>query len=78
MVTRARVGITRPNPRYAGHVSTISPLPRSLGDVFRDPNWQNSMCDGTVHLLKTKLGFLYQNPQMQILFAVCGCFVTSI
>jgi hypothetical protein len=29
MVTRARVGITRPNPRYAGHVSTISPLPRS-------------------------------------------------
>ncbi|GKB40311.1 ribonuclease H-like domain-containing protein [Tanacetum coccineum] len=28
MVTRSRVGTTRPNPRYAGHVSTISPLPR--------------------------------------------------
>ncbi|GJW33715.1 ribonuclease H-like domain-containing protein [Tanacetum coccineum] len=28
MVIRSRVGTTRPNPRYAGHVSTISPLPR--------------------------------------------------
>nr|GFD38743.1 ribonuclease H-like domain-containing protein [Tanacetum cinerariifolium] len=29
MVARSRVKTTRPNPRYAGHVSTISPLPRS-------------------------------------------------
>ncbi|GJX03019.1 ribonuclease H-like domain-containing protein [Tanacetum coccineum] len=31
MVIRSRVGTTRPNPRYAGHVSTISPLPRPEG-----------------------------------------------
>nr|GEV26769.1 ribonuclease H-like domain-containing protein [Tanacetum cinerariifolium]GEV33911.1 ribonuclease H-like domain-containing protein [Tanacetum cinerariifolium] len=38
MVTRSRVGTTRPNPRYAGHVSTISPLPRSYKEAFNDPN----------------------------------------
>ncbi|GJX33634.1 ribonuclease H-like domain-containing protein [Tanacetum coccineum] len=38
MVTRSRVGTTRPNPRYAGHVSTISPLPRSYRKGLNDPN----------------------------------------
>nr|GEU30356.1 ribonuclease H-like domain-containing protein [Tanacetum cinerariifolium] len=38
MVTHSRVGTTRPNPRYAGHVSTISPLPRSYKQAFNDPN----------------------------------------
>nr|GEW39917.1 ribonuclease H-like domain-containing protein [Tanacetum cinerariifolium] len=45
MVTRSRVGTTRPNPRYVGHVSTISPLPRSYKQVFNDPNWLNAMFD---------------------------------
>ncbi|GJX88242.1 putative nucleotidyltransferase, ribonuclease H [Tanacetum coccineum] len=40
---RSRVGTTRPNPRYAGHVSTISPLPRSYKEAFNDPNWQNAI-----------------------------------
>ncbi|GKA38513.1 ribonuclease H-like domain-containing protein [Tanacetum coccineum] len=35
MVTRSHVGTTRPNPRYAGHVSTISPLPRSYKEAFK-------------------------------------------
>nr|GEY74391.1 ribonuclease H-like domain-containing protein [Tanacetum cinerariifolium] len=38
MVTRSRVGTTRPNPRYTGHVSTISPLPQSYKEAFNDPN----------------------------------------
>ncbi|GJU57344.1 ribonuclease H-like domain-containing protein [Tanacetum coccineum] len=56
MVTRSRVGTTRPNPRYAGHVSTISPLPRSYKEAFNDPNWRNAMFDRLNHLLKIKLG----------------------
>nr|GEZ67180.1 ribonuclease H-like domain-containing protein [Tanacetum cinerariifolium] len=36
---------THPNPHYAGHVSTISPLPRSYKEAFNDPNWQNAMFD---------------------------------
>nr|GEV26497.1 ribonuclease H-like domain-containing protein [Tanacetum cinerariifolium] len=45
MVTRSRVGTTRPNPCYAGHVSTISPLPRSYKEAFNEPNYQNAMFD---------------------------------
>nr|GEU76726.1 ribonuclease H-like domain-containing protein [Tanacetum cinerariifolium] len=45
IVTRSRIGTTRPNPRYAGHVSTISPLPYSYKEVFNDPNWRNAMFD---------------------------------
>nr|GEX10446.1 hypothetical protein [Tanacetum cinerariifolium] len=36
---------TRPNPRYAGHVSTISPLPWSYKEAFNEPNWRNAMFD---------------------------------
>nr|GEZ04670.1 hypothetical protein [Tanacetum cinerariifolium] len=45
MVTRSRVVTTRPNPRYACHVSTIPPLPRSYKEAFNDPNWRNAMFD---------------------------------
>nr|GEX75543.1 ribonuclease H-like domain-containing protein [Tanacetum cinerariifolium] len=45
MVTRSHVRSTHPNPRYAGHVSAISPLPRSYKEAFNDPNWQNAMFD---------------------------------
>ena len=62
MVTRSRVGTTRPNPRYAGHVSTISPLPRSSSDAFRDPNWQNAMCDEHDALIKNKTWILVPKP----------------
>jgi hypothetical protein len=62
MVTRARVEITRPNPRYAGHVSTISPLPRSPSDAFRNPNWQNAMCDEHDVLIKNKTWTLVPKP----------------
>ncbi|GKG19081.1 ribonuclease H-like domain-containing protein, partial [Tanacetum coccineum] len=54
MVTRSRVGTTRPNPRYAGHVSTISPLPQSYKESFNDPNWRNAMFDEYNALIKNK------------------------
>nr|GEW19944.1 ribonuclease H-like domain-containing protein [Tanacetum cinerariifolium] len=54
MVTRSRVETTRPNPCYAGHVSTISPLPRSYKEAFNDPNWRNAMFDEYNALIKNK------------------------
>ncbi|GJZ10240.1 ribonuclease H-like domain-containing protein [Tanacetum coccineum] len=54
MVTRSRVGTTHPNPRYASHVSTISPLPRSYKEAFNDFNWRNAMFDEYNALIKNK------------------------
>nr|GEU70832.1 hypothetical protein [Tanacetum cinerariifolium] len=65
MATRSRVETTRPNPRYAGRVSTISPLPWSYKEAFNDPNWRNAMFDDlaisqhwSVHQLDVKNAFL--------------------
>nr|GEX79768.1 ribonuclease H-like domain-containing protein [Tanacetum cinerariifolium] len=52
MVTRSCVETTRPNPRYAGHMSTISPIPRSYKEAFNDPNWRNAMFDEYNALIK--------------------------
>nr|GEU41314.1 ribonuclease H-like domain-containing protein [Tanacetum cinerariifolium] len=54
MVTISRVETTRPNPRYTGHVSTISPLPRSYKEAFNDLNWRNAMFDEYNALIKNK------------------------
>nr|GFC25533.1 ribonuclease H-like domain-containing protein [Tanacetum cinerariifolium] len=54
MVTHSRVETTRPNPRYDGHVSTISPLPWSYKESFNDPNWRNAMFDEYNALIKNK------------------------
>nr|GEX49318.1 ribonuclease H-like domain-containing protein [Tanacetum cinerariifolium] len=54
MVTRSHVGTTLPNPRYAGHVSTISPLPQSYKEAFNYPNWRNAMFDAYNALIKNK------------------------
>ncbi|XP_024984037.1 uncharacterized protein LOC112519953 [Cynara cardunculus var. scolymus] len=45
MTTRSRVGITKPNPRYALSVvsSIVSPVPTSHLDAIWDPNWKNAM-----------------------------------
>ncbi|GJR39890.1 ribonuclease H-like domain-containing protein [Tanacetum coccineum] len=63
MVTRSRVGTTRPNPRYAGHVSTISPLPRSYKEAFNDPNWRNAMFNEYNALIKNKTWTSVPRPE---------------
>ncbi|GJU00696.1 ribonuclease H-like domain-containing protein [Tanacetum coccineum] len=63
MVTRSRIGTTRPNPRYAGHVSTISPLPRSYKEAFNDPNWRNAMFDEYNALIKNKTWTSVPRPE---------------
>ncbi|GJW52933.1 ribonuclease H-like domain-containing protein [Tanacetum coccineum] len=66
MVTRSRVGTTRPNPRYAGHVSTISPLLRSYKEAVPRPKGVNIvrcmwlfrhkfLADGTLSRYKARL-----------------------
>nr|GEZ87969.1 ribonuclease H-like domain-containing protein [Tanacetum cinerariifolium] len=68
MVTRSRIGTTRPNPRYAGHVSTISPLPRSYKEATSVPRPEGAtivhcmwlfrhkfLADGTLSQYKARL-----------------------
>ncbi|GJU00864.1 ribonuclease H-like domain-containing protein [Tanacetum coccineum] len=45
MVTRFRVGIVKANPKYNLHVTTSSPIPKSLFHALRDPYWKQAMCD---------------------------------
>ncbi|GJZ08408.1 ribonuclease H-like domain-containing protein [Tanacetum coccineum] len=44
MVTRYRVGTNRPTQRYTLNVSTITLIPKSYSNAFRDPNrWQSRL-----------------------------------
>nr|GEY45719.1 hypothetical protein [Tanacetum cinerariifolium] len=63
MVTRSRVRSTRPNPYYAGHVSTISPLPRSYKEAFNDPNLQNAMFNEYNAIIKNKTWTSVPRPE---------------
>ncbi|GKA47799.1 ribonuclease H-like domain-containing protein [Tanacetum coccineum] len=63
MVTHSRVRTTLPNPRYAGHVSTISPLPQSYKEAFNDPNWRNSMYDEYNALITNKTWTSVPRPE---------------
>nr|GEW28438.1 ribonuclease H-like domain-containing protein [Tanacetum cinerariifolium] len=63
MVTRSHVETTRPNPHYTGHVSTISPLPRSYKEAFNDPNWRNAMFDKYNALIKNKTWTSVPRPE---------------
>nr|GEX49422.1 ribonuclease H-like domain-containing protein [Tanacetum cinerariifolium] len=63
MVTRSCVETTRPNHRYVGHVSTISPLPRSYKEAFNDLNWRNTMLDEYNALIKNKTWTSVPRPE---------------
>ncbi|GJS54483.1 ribonuclease H-like domain-containing protein [Tanacetum coccineum] len=43
MVTRAQVGTFKPNPRFHGYTSHISPLPKSPIVALSDSNWRDAM-----------------------------------
>nr|GEZ59996.1 ribonuclease H-like domain-containing protein [Tanacetum cinerariifolium] len=76
MVTRSHVGTTRPNPRYAGHVYTISPLPRSYKEAFNDHNWRNAMFDEYNALIKNKTWTSVPRPEGANIVRSCsygGC-----
>ncbi|GKC41301.1 ribonuclease H-like domain-containing protein [Tanacetum coccineum] len=62
MVTRSRAGVTKPNPKYHCHVSTISPIPKSYNAAFTDPNWQSAMLDEYNALIKNRTWTLVPRP----------------
>lgn len=44
MITRARAGIHKPNPKYAlAATGTLSPVPRSVRSALKDDNWHAAM-----------------------------------
>jgi hypothetical protein len=44
MITRARAGIHKPNPKYALAASgPLSPVPRSVRSALKDVNWYTAM-----------------------------------
>ncbi|GJV61704.1 ribonuclease H-like domain-containing protein [Tanacetum coccineum] len=45
MVTRSKVEIVNAKPKYNLHVTTSSPISKSLFHAIRDPNWKQAMCD---------------------------------
>ncbi|GJX37518.1 ribonuclease H-like domain-containing protein [Tanacetum coccineum] len=62
MVTRAQVGTVKPNPRFQGHVSHISPLPKSPSIALFDPNWRDVMYDEYNALIKNSTWILVPKP----------------
>ncbi|GKC22570.1 ribonuclease H-like domain-containing protein [Tanacetum coccineum] len=62
MVTRFQVGSNRPPARLTLHVSSVSPLPKSYRDAFRDPHWLNAMRDEYTALIKNDTWTLVPRP----------------
>ncbi|GJU35449.1 ribonuclease H-like domain-containing protein [Tanacetum coccineum] len=62
MVTRAQVGTVKPNPRFRGHTSHISPLPKSPSIALSDPNWRDDMHDEYNALIKNSTWVLVLKP----------------
>nr|GEY19388.1 ribonuclease H-like domain-containing protein [Tanacetum cinerariifolium] len=62
MVTRAQVGTVKPNPRFQGHVSHISPLPMSPSIALSDPNWRDAMYDEYSALIKKSTWIVVPKP----------------
>ncbi|GKD59249.1 ribonuclease H-like domain-containing protein [Tanacetum coccineum] len=52
MVTRSKVGTTKPTNRFTLHASTLSPIPKSHIQAFHNPHWQNAMQDEFNALIK--------------------------
>ncbi|GJV71157.1 ribonuclease H-like domain-containing protein [Tanacetum coccineum] len=64
MVTRDQVGTVKPNPRFHGRVSHISPLPKSPSVALSDPHWRDAMYDEYNALIKNAS-------------RVCGCYIST-
>ncbi|GKC04657.1 ribonuclease H-like domain-containing protein, partial [Tanacetum coccineum] len=65
MVTRAQVGTVKPNPRFHGHtshISPISPIPKSPSVALSDPNWRDAMYDEYNALIKNSTWVLVPKP----------------
>ncbi|GKE21130.1 ribonuclease H-like domain-containing protein [Tanacetum coccineum] len=65
MVTRAQVGTVKPNPRFHGHtshISPISPIHKSSSVALSDPKWRDAMYDAYNALIKNNTLVLLLKP----------------
>ncbi|GJW47858.1 ribonuclease H-like domain-containing protein [Tanacetum coccineum] len=62
MVTCSKVGIVKANPKYNLHVTTSSPIPKSLFYALRDPNWKQALCDEYKALIDNNTLVLVPRP----------------
>ncbi|GJU66297.1 ribonuclease H-like domain-containing protein [Tanacetum coccineum] len=62
MITRSQVSTFKPNPRFHGHTSHISPLPKSLSVALSDPHWRDAMYDEYNVLIKNDTWILVPKP----------------
>ncbi|GKB02227.1 ribonuclease H-like domain-containing protein [Tanacetum coccineum] len=62
MVTPSKVRIVKANPKYNLHVTTSSPIPKSLFHALRDPNWKQAMRDEYKALIDNNTWVLVPRP----------------
>ncbi|KAL4588677.1 hypothetical protein LXL04_001570 [Taraxacum kok-saghyz] len=62
MVTRAKLGITKPIRKLNLHVDSSSPVPKTYLQAFKDPNWLNAMTDEFTALISNKTWVLVPRP----------------
>ncbi|GKA82656.1 ribonuclease H-like domain-containing protein [Tanacetum coccineum] len=62
MVTRAQVGTVKPNPRFHGHTSHISPIPKYRIVALSDSNWRDAIYDEYNALIKNSTWILVLKP----------------
>ncbi|GJZ19653.1 putative ribonuclease H-like domain-containing protein [Tanacetum coccineum] len=62
MITRAQVGTFKPNPRFHGHTTHISPLPKSPAIALSDANWRDAMYDEYNALIRNSTWILVLKP----------------
>jgi hypothetical protein len=80
MLTRARAGVFKPNPRYSHTVSTaaISPIPKSARAALQDPNWFAAMQAELVLYEPMRPGHWCHGLLVSMLSVESGFFVTSL
>nr|GEY29637.1 ribonuclease H-like domain-containing protein [Tanacetum cinerariifolium] len=62
MVTRSKFRIVKANPKYNLHVTSSSPIPKSLFHALQDSNWKQAMCDEYKALIDNNTWVLVPRP----------------
>ncbi|GKD62025.1 ribonuclease H-like domain-containing protein [Tanacetum coccineum] len=62
IITQLQVGTFKPNPRFHGHTSHISLLPKSRSVTLSDPHWRDAIYDEYNALIKNGTWILVSKP----------------
>ncbi|GJV22475.1 ribonuclease H-like domain-containing protein [Tanacetum coccineum] len=77
MVTRAPVGTVKPNDHFQGHVSHISPLPKSPSIALSDLKWRDAMYNEYNALIKNSTWILVPKPPNVNVLGVKNAFLNG-